>query len=647
MTDAYGWRRDKKNSNVDQILAGNYNHSSAEGRMMEKTEKNNAVDRDLDKALQYHQNGSLEQAEILYRSVLEQAPEHSDAMHMLGVLACQTGNLDEGLKLLARSVTTNKDNPFFHNNYGYMLMAAGQLDLALDHLNIALSLKPDYVDVLNNLGRVYQSRGNLARATMCYRRALDLKPQFSAALNNLGSVFHARGRMSEAVTYYLQAVTVNPNFPEACNNLGAALLETGQTEQAETVLKQALAIAPQNAEVLFSLAELYEKTQRIKDAESYLEKTLVLSPRHPSANRLAAVLLRRKGLISEALDQLLDIPVPEHNPEVARNIHFELGTLYDRLNESEKAFYHFSEGNRLQNMTGQYHRADKDRYLGVVKKLSETYSREWIDSWSTPAVVETGPSPVFLMGFPCSGATLLNRILDNHPRLRVMDEKPALELVCRELNAFPERYPASLAGLNKDDIIRLRSVYFSAVKEYIGIDSNSILIDKLPLNMIRVGVIARLFPGAKIIFLVRHPLDVCLSCFIRLYKLDDASANFQTLEDTSAMYAGVMDLWQQYTSLLPLSLYVMKYENLVEDTETEVGGVLEFLDLEWDDSVLRFAVQGETQSKVNTQDYRQLTEPIYSRATNRWKRYEKYLAPVREILGPFIKRLGYGKIEEP
>lgn len=592
--------------------------------MTGKIQANTQIEQDLDKALSLHKQGQLEQAEVLYRSVLEREPDHADALHMMGVLACQAGNFTAGLKLIGRALEENAANPFYHNNYGYTLMAVGQLDRALDHLNKALALKPDYVDALNNLGRVYQVRGNLSRALMCYRRALDLNPRFASAFNNMGTVLHARGQLQEAVDNYHQAVTVDPSFSAAYNNLGAALLKLGRTDQAKAILEGALEQTPDNPDLLANLAELCEKTQQPEQAASYIEKALAQAPLHPAANRLASVRLRRQGKLREALDGLVAVPIPEFDPLVARELHFELGTLYDRLAESDLSFTHYTEGKHLQAQSARYSGTDQNRYWSEVRTITEAVTREWVETWIDLPADLVGPAPVFLLGFPCSGSVLLNEILACHPRLRVMEGNPALDLIRREVGRLPEGYPAALSMLSGADAARLRSVYWRAVRERAGFESGPGLVDSFPLNMVQAGLITRLFPEAKVINLVRHPLDVCLSCYFHPFEIDNIGSGFLSLDNTASLLVAAMAAWQRSAELLSLTICTVKYEELLAAPGPETRKLVEWLGLEWDAALL----PGVERTAAGA-------------PRSRWKRYSRYLEAVRDRLEPLARNLGY------
>ncbi len=249
--------------------------------------------------------------------------------------------------------------------------------------------------------------------------------------------------------------------------------------------------------------------------------------------------------------------------------------------------------------------------------------------------------PIFLIGFPRSGTTLLDQILDSHPALQVIEEQALIENIYRNLAQTAAGYPAALATLDTDQIRKLRQQYFDHAARYLEAGAGTHFIDKLPLNTADIGLIARLFPEARIILALRHPCDVCLSCFMQAFAPNDAMANFYTIEDTARLYAEVMGLWQHYESLLPLNYHRVKYEDIVADFAGETRRLLNFLGLDWDARVLEYNRHARARKHINTPSYNQVTEEIYTRARYRWQRYDEQLRPVMPMLAPFIDYFGY------
>jgi hypothetical protein len=251
---------------------------------------------------------------------------------------------------------------------------------------------------------------------------------------------------------------------------------------------------------------------------------------------------------------------------------------------------------------------------------------------------------VFLIGFPRSGTTLLDQILDAHPALHTMEEKPAIDIVKQAVERLTGGYPDALASLTAEDTVKLRRVYFAEVARFMGGVPQGILVDKMPLNTIEVGLIHRLFPRARILLALRHPCDVVLSGFMQAFKPNAAMVHFGDLADTARFYASVMGLWRRYAEVLPLEVLTTRYEDLVTDFEAETRRILAFLELPWDDSVLTYAERAKSRA-IATPSYHQVVQPIYARSVGRWRNYREQMADVLPLLRPFVDVFGY-RIEE-
>ena len=226
-------------------------------------------------------------------------------------------------------------------------------------------------------------------------------------------------------------------------------------------------------------------------------------------------------------------------------------------------------------------------------------------------------------------------------RLQTLDEKPTVDMLVNTIAELPGGYPSALATLTAANIAQLRRTYFQAVDKSLNRQSECVLIDKLPLNILKVPVIRRVFPDAKFILSVRHPCDACLSCFMQSFKLNSAMANFLTLEETTSFYAKVMGLWQQCLRVLPINYHMVRYEDLVENVKTETRGVLDFIGVGWDDAVLDYAEHAKTSGPITTPSYHDVTQPIFQHAKYRWRNYAQELEPYMERLAPYIEHFGY------
>jgi tetratricopeptide (TPR) repeat protein len=448
------------------------------------------------------------------------------------------------------------------------------------------------------------------------------------------------GDLDAAVASYRRALGHRPGYVNARKNLGDALAELGRTKEAEAQYRKALERDPDNADVHAALAALWERASRLDEALAEAEAALNSDPGHVRGLVMAARCERRLGRPEAGLARLQTLAGARLDDASRAFVAFETATIQDRLGDYRAAFRAFEDGNRMIAQSPQARGVDPETFPNAIARLAERFSREWVASWTPPSPY-AGVSPVFLIGFPRSGTTLLDQVLNAHPALVTLEERPALDAVKNALAERPEGYPEALAGLDADQIAALRDIYFAEVAKHLPAGSAAIVVDKMPLNAIDAGLIHRLFPEAKIILALRHPCDVVLSGFMQAFRPNAAMVRFATLEGTAALYAQVMALWRRYAEILPLAVLATRYEDLVADFAAETRRILDFLGLPWDDAVLSYRERAKTRA-IATPSYHQVVQPIYARSVGRWRNYAEEMAPVLPLLQPFITAFGYG-----
>ncbi len=623
----------------------------------------------LSRALELHQAGRLDEAKAECRELLRHSPGHAVALNLLGFLEYQLGNGEKSIAAFRKAISAKPDFADAHFNLGNVftscdeprqaatayralnpedaeahyllanaLLSIDELAAAEASLRAALERQPDHVDARTNLGYVLKRLGHYEEAAGQLRRALDLNPNSAECHNNLGTVLRNLRRFEEAAMAFREALRLKPDFIEAHNNLGHALFDMGELDAAIEAFGQALEIDPHDLSSCINLAGLGERSNRLDIAKAAIARGLGISSSDPSLHLLAAKCERREGQSEAAVKRLENIDGSAARDITAIDIAFELGQLYDRLDEPERAFQHFSEGNRLARQYPAHRDIDKGEFLALIDSISATLSRDWLSSWSEPPALSDHHAPAFIVGFPRSGTTLTEQILNAHPKLQTLDEKPTLDVMLARL----ADYPRSVAGLSGARIEELRTVYFDAVAEYAEFDGDSRIVDKMPLNIIHAAAIRRFFPAAKIILVLRHPCDACLSCFMQNFTVNSSMANFFSLADAARLYAHVKRLWQHSSELLGLDCHIVRYEDLVGDFEAETRKMRDFLELEWHPAVMEYAANARAQGKILTPRYHQVTEEIYQHAKYRWRRYGDRFEDFRALLEPFVSEFGYG-----
>jgi hypothetical protein len=275
-------------------------------------------------------------------------------------------------------------------------------------------------------------------------------------------------------------------------------------------------------------------------------------------------------------------------------------------------------------------------YRNTVRRAREVVTQDWVHAWRSEAAPDSRPAPVFLVGFPRSGTTLLDTILMGHPQIEVLEEEPALRKAMTVLDEFE-----GLPTVTDEHIRAARDVYFETAASVTPLASGKLLIDKNPLTMNLLPLVRRLFPEARVILALRHPCDVVLSCFMANFRLNDGMANFLRLESAADLYDASFGYYEHVQQLMPLPAHVVSYENIVADRARELRTLFDFLGLDWHDAVLDHQATALKRGRIKTASYAQVVEPIYTRSAGRWHNYRKQLEPVLPVLQPWIEKFGY------
>lgn len=592
------------------------------------------------KANELFNANQLPEADALYAQICQMVPADIEAWVMRGLIHRKLGQWPAAADFCRRALALNPHYDQAYQVLGQAQQCMGQMDEALASYRKAVSLKPNNAWTHYLLANALRERGMLSDAVQHYREATRLQPDLVEALCNLGAALTVQGETQEATQALNRAVSLEPRAPQVLCNLGHLLQREGKLADALERYQRALVLDPDSLDAAANVAVLLEKIGRLDEARVLAGNTLQREPNHPQLLLVAAKLARRDKRFDEAIGFLETLLAQDADPETAGEAHMLLGQLHDRQGDAERAYSHLVEGNRLVAGSILNNVGNSSRYLERVKRLRR---------YLTPALAEMKPapgglesSPVFLLGFARSGTTLLEQILDSHPALQALEEKPTVAAMLQAFEAMAhEGDDNALANLTEAQIEQLRKVYFDEVARHIERKPGTFLVDKMPLNTVDVHLIWRVFPDARFILAIRHPCDVCLSCFMQNFLINEAMASFFTLESTAEVYDQVMQTWQLAAATLPLIVHRVRYEDLVADFEGETRALLDFLGVGWDDHVRGHTEHAMQRGTINTASYHQVTQPIYQHATYRWKRYARQFEPVLPMLQPFINHFGY------
>jgi tetratricopeptide (TPR) repeat protein len=605
-------------------------------------------------AQRHHQAGRTAEAESLYREILQEAPEHPHALHLLGVLHHQQGRHAEAHALIERALARQGPHAVFLSNLAAVELALDRLDEAEAHCRAALQLNPKLGDACANLGAVLVRQGRLEEAEEAFRRARQLAgsegrqgilggvvahlrevvrndPANAQMHQDLGIALLGAGRPEEAVAALQESIRLRPGAVVAHTNLGAAYCALDQLDAGRHCFEEALRLDPTHAPAHSNLGAALSFQGRIPEALAQLQETLRLDPNHAQTffHLSELVASGHYRFTENELRRMRELAAGTDLPANDRcQLHFALAQTLDRSGDYEEAFVHARQANAL--------RQDIDRTAGIrfdpaahrahVDRLIAAFTPEYFERVRGFGVASE--LPIFVVGMMRSGTTLTEQILASHPQVHGAGELRDLGNLVGSLSrrlGRGEDYPQCLAHLDVKTTQAVAEEYLQARKLDGG--GAARVVDKMPLNYLGLGIIATLFPHARIVHCLRDPIDTCLSCYFRNFV---ATMPFSLdLGHLGAYYREYRRLMEHWRKVLPVPIFELQYEDLTAGPEAVSRRLVECCGLPWDERCLRFH---ETQRTVKTASMLQVRKPMYRSAVGRWRRYEKQLQPLIEAL---------------
>lgn len=678
-------------------------------------------------ASRHQAEGNLQQSEQLLRQILQTNPNHAHALHLLGIIAHQSGKSDVAIDLIKKAVGVNSGVALFYANLGEMERLQKNLGEAIKNGERAVSLDPKSATAHCNLGIAYYDQEDYVKARECQEKALRIDPNLPTALNNMGSILREEDKAEEAMKYYRRAIAANSTYLEPYNNLGLLLLEDNKPEDAIVTLTSAvqqnpnytdaqcnlgaaysaleqfdkafgcyqLAIQqrPDFAQAHTGIARIFQERDNFTAAEEAAKRAIELEPDKAGSLTVLATIYLDKGLPSEAqkyFDKALEIDpewiaayigighmhmehgdfdaaeasfnkVLELDPELygpryslaqakkvkkedenfrilkerkdiedlpineAIAFNYAMGKCYDDIGEYEKAFEYYMEGAKQKRSTIAY---DSDVTDGLTDRIISVFNADMINRYKGGG--SHSDVPIFILGMPRSGTTLTEQIISSHPDVYGAGELRDLREVANQIKPISpqqSRFPDTMQNIDASVLVALGEKYVKGLQE--RQPSAKHITDKMPGNYQMIGLIHLILPNAKIIHVNRSPMDTCVSCFSRLFRTNQYQS--YDLYEQGLFYRAYHKIVKHWREVLPDgAFYDLQYEQLVNDTDTESRKLIEFCGLEWNEACLEFY---KSKRSVKTASITQVRQPIYKSSMQRWRRYEKYLTPLKEALG--------------
>jgi len=560
----------------------------------------------LNSLIEKFKNGRYDEAEKLAVLITQQFPDHQFTWKILGVILGQRGRKAEALNANQKAVTLSPQDAIAHNNLGTTLKELGKLEEAEVSLRQAIALKPDYALAYNNLGSTLKELGKLEEAEVSYRKSINLKSDYAEAHSNLGNTLQELGRLDEAEASYTQAIALKPDFAEVHLNLCELLEKMNRVDEISFVIRNASGkTLEKKADFLYYEALTEFRKENYKTAEELVKKINInelLEKRQPNAMKLQ-------------------------------------GDLYHYKKDYSAAFETYKSQNKHVKNSLEYKKQDSEKYFIQQRKAVVQMKQLQEESSYKSVIKPRWIQPTFLIGFPRSGTTLLDTILRTHSNIDILEELPMLTKMKASLGYVPTI--SMIENMDNTAAEIASGFYFEELKKHIEVGKKQIVIDKLPLNILQIPLINQIFPEAKFILALRHPLDCVLSCWMQNFKLNPAMANMVELKRIVDFYDTAMSILKLSMERYSLDIHRIRYEDLVLDFEGNVTNLLTFLGLEWEEGLRNYQKTALTREKINTPSHSQVIKPIYKTASYRWKNYEKYLNPFKRQLEPWLRDYGY------
>jgi tetratricopeptide (TPR) repeat protein len=653
----------------------------------------------MKRAVAAYQRGRLREADDLARAILSVKADYFDALHLIAVISTQQRRFDEALASYDRALVLRPDHADALCNRGATLHALQRLDEALASYDRALALQPNFAEALYNRGNTLHALQRLDEALASYDHALALQPHYAEALYNRGNTLHALKRLDEALASYDRAIALRPDYAEALNNRGNTLHELKRYGEALTSYDRALVLQPDHTGALYNRGNALHELKRFNEALASYDRALALRPGYAEAfcNRgdtlrergdLHAALAHyrralslepdlahaynKMGNVLEELGQLQEAQIAyleglrlDSNSAAAyvnlaavktfkpgdahlaamealaakteglsksdrMQLDFALGKAYADINDHYRSFQHLLAGNAAKRTSICY---DETAILDLFDRIEAVFTPELIAAKSGSG----NPSalPIFVLGMPRSGSTLVEQIIASHPAVHGAGELDLLsDVVCavRDPDGKSAPYPELIPSLDRAALHQIGARYAAMLRELAashGAPTAERITNKMPSNYYFAGLIHLALPNAKIIHTIRDPLDTCMSCFSRLFT-EEQNYTYD-LGELGRYYQRYERLMAHWRRVLPVgSVLDVRYEDVVAALETQARRIIGYCALPWDNRCLSFH---ETDRPVRTASATQVRQPIYKSAIGRWRVYEEHIEPLLNGLG--------------
>ena len=523
--------------------------------------------------------------------------------------------------LYREAIAIDASFPLGYYNLANVQKKTGQIDDAIDNLKKAVELKPDWEQALNNLAGTLLYAGYNDEAILYYQRAVELHPEASGSKFKLAAAYAAAGHVDEAIALYQLMLQHSPDDVQVVELLGALLYSAHRYQALLEYCIHVKRYFPSTPKPYATEAMAYARMGEWQTAKKILDTLLANYAPTYQIVMAYALIARSAGANNKVIKLTLDLLQTKADlltKDEQAELHFNLGRLYDHESDFDKAFFHFQKANSYK-----FQGFDVGELQQFISSTTEILTKDFFERTDKPSGVAA--RPVFILGMPRSGTSLVEQILDCHSQVFGAGELCHINQIAQQVAGPDGMYGLRVAGLDAGDIEHYADQYLQKIN---ALNSSARYVaDKMPQNFLHLGLIARLFPDARIIHCVRDPVDVCLSCYFQSFSQGhDYSYD---LDAVASYYRSYHELMQHWKESLKLPFFTLQYEDFIERQEQTIAALLTFLELPWEDGCMKHY---ENPRLTVTSSHDQVRQPIYKRSVQRWRHYERHIGSLMEQL---------------
>ena len=562
-------------------------------------------------------NGQIQAALDSALTLMKDYPKDSMLLNITGACYAGLDQLNDAVDYYERAISIKPDYAKAFYNLAGALQELGRLDESVKNYQKSLLIEPNHAEAHNNLGNVYIELGNLEDAVKSFEQAIANKPDYVEAYYSLGISLQDLGRLEEAIENYLEVLNIKPEFAEMHNNLGVVLQDIDQIDNAVSHLKKAIEIKPDFAEAHNNLANIFLDINQPNEAIKFYENAIFYNPFYAEAYyNLSAI--NQYSMNDEQIEQMQLLFLSRDNLSQSELIFicFALAKIFENKVNQNEFFDYLHEGNRLRKKQLNYS-FDKDKKLfSEIRQVFKTPPPILKES-SLDASLKR---PIFIVGMPRSGTSLVEQILSSHQEVHGAGE---LEILTKLSYPVMQQYIINNESVLSEKVVStIRQGYLDFL-DTLEV-SEKIITDKMPLNFRFIGFILSAFPEAKIVHMKRDSMATCWSIY-QFYFRGSGNGFGYNLKDLASYYHLYLELMDFWHGLFPNQIYDMCYEDLTTNQEEETRNLLKYCELEWDKNCLNFQ---NNKRSVKTASTLQVREKMYQGSSEAWKKYEAYLKPL-------------------